>query len=420
MLLHAALFSLVACSSVQSQTAFPSAKALLESRRLSISVDVLHTFTGKILPGCSAQDSPDGALPSDGLSEDSQGNLYGTTETGGPCGAGTVFEFIRSGTAWGYRVLYAFSGLDDGGAPGALTFDRSGNAFGTADYGGTHGDGVVFELSPSTDGGKWSERVLYNFRGLPDGSNPIGDLAFGANGDLFGATNRGGHSHIGCLQGCGIVFRLMQRSGKWKERVLHRFLDALKQGANPLTGVTMDPTGNIYGVTYYGGDDLQCSGLGCGTVYELASKNGKYRYKTLHVFEVTDGAFPNGELSLSDDELFGTTMYGGASNDGTLFEFQYETGHWRPAHRYDFNDQDGKEPSGSLNVSGAEILGTTFTGGSHLWGTIYRLTTAGSSWQEQVLYSYTGGADGASPAQQGGEQNQCSGIGCGTVVKLQQ
>lgn len=110
-----------------------------------------------------------------GLIRDSAGNLYGVDEggktTNGVCGfgCGTVFELSPQTGGWKRTTLYEFTGGDDGKTPvGSLAFDGSGNLYGTAGFGGAHGAGVVFELSPAVGGG-WTESVLYAFTGGADG-----------------------------------------------------------------------------------------------------------------------------------------------------------------------------------------------------------------------------------------------------------
>lgn len=429
---------LASCSSsARSGSVLPVSEQHVGGKAFAGDVVVLHTFSGGVAPQCTGGASTDGAVPAAGLSHDTSGNVYGTTSAGGPCGAGTVFELVPGQQGvWTYQVIYAFRGSSDGGGPvGALAFDSKGNGFGTATSGGAHGDGVVYELEPPKTPGtsSWRERVIYSFKGLPDGAAPFGDLLF-HDGNLYGATERGGHSHIGCLSGCGTIFELRKGSGPtWSEVVLHGFLDANREGANPMAGVAMDADGSLYGTTYYGGDDFDCAGMGCGTVFELKQRGSKWTLHTLRDFKANDGAFPGASVLLDGSRLYGTTEQGGTYNDGTLFRFVKINGEWIAAGRFSFNDTDGKIPSGALTLRSGRIFGTTFTGGSALWGTVYSIGTDPKSWAQQVVYSYTGGSDGESPlyattlfqndqiltiAGEAGFTNLCDGNGCGTLLRI--
>ncbi len=352
-----------------------------------------------------------------------------------------MFRLVPSASAWNYDIVHEFTGgpVDGGGPLGGVIFDGAGNAYGTTSFGGASGHGTVFRLTaPGTRRFEttWTLQTIYNFAGGTDGAIPFGALTFDTAGTLYGTTSIGGHGHVGCLAGCGTIFRLAPTTrGRWKETVLHRFLDAFRQGAEPRAGLTFDAAGDLFGTTYYGGDDSGCSGLGCGTLFELARrKSGRWQFHTLHEFEVSDGAFPRGPVTLDGKgNLFGTTMQGGAANDGTVFAFRDASGRWLPSTTYSFHGVDGRMPSGRLSIdANGTLYGSTFSGGSQFWGTVFTLTT-GSAWTEHLLYSYTDASDGATPldaniifdaqgnlyttASQGGGLG-CDGAGCGTVVEL--
>jgi uncharacterized repeat protein (TIGR03803 family) len=157
---------------------------------------VLHRF----------MDGPtDGANPQDAPTFDTAGNLYGTTQLGGPAEAGTVFRLTPPAAprgAWTETILYSFTGGSDGAQPYAgLLIDKRGNLFGMAYEGGggvggadcgTAGCGTVFEASPpGTAAGPWVETTLHEFSG-PDGAKPLSALICGKDGSLLGATAGGG------------------------------------------------------------------------------------------------------------------------------------------------------------------------------------------------------------------------------------
>jgi uncharacterized repeat protein (TIGR03803 family) len=224
----------------------------------SWTVNTLHHFTGGY----------DGGVPFGGLVLDAAGNLYGTTSAGGGksagCryGCGTVFELHRfKGGNWSQKVLHSFSqNSEDGRYPyGGLVFDGSGNLYGVAGSGGgTPGYGIVFELTPGS-GGSWTETVLHNFNGTrPDGIDPSGNLIFDVSGNLYGVTLLGGTlSH-------GTAFELSPvAGGVWNETTLHDFSDNDGDGYNPVSGLMLDGSGNLYGTTGSGGH------YGQGSVYEI-------------------------------------------------------------------------------------------------------------------------------------------------------
>jgi uncharacterized repeat protein (TIGR03803 family) len=167
---------------------------------------VLHTFGGG-----------DGAYPNSVLLFDSSGNLYGTTKAGGSStvcggGCGTVFELSpQPEGSWTESVLYSFCSLSscaDGEEPfkGPLIRDAAGNLYGTAYFGGTYDDGVVFKLDAT---GK--ETILHTFTGGADGAGPAAGVIVDKAGNLYGTTAFGGDRNcaLGNGAGCGVVFKLI-------------------------------------------------------------------------------------------------------------------------------------------------------------------------------------------------------------------
>ena len=149
---------------------------------------VLYTF--KATPG--------GENPYAGLIVDAKGNLYGTTIEGGANESGVAFELVRRGRHWTEKVLHAFGASGDGSSPYAgLAMDGSGNLFGTTVFGGSHNQGVVYELSRARKG--WNERILYAFTGGNDGGNPNGTPVLDASGNLYGLTSGGGQYSNGVV-----------------------------------------------------------------------------------------------------------------------------------------------------------------------------------------------------------------------------
>jgi uncharacterized repeat protein (TIGR03803 family) len=135
---------------------------------------------------CNQGDNCAGYFPSSGLTFDTAGNLYGTTEEGGTDGEGTVFELILNGGVWTEQTLYNFcsaANCADGDTP-----------YG----GGVYSKGSVFELIPNN--GKWTENVLFSFNDGPDAPFwPDSVLVLDTSGNLYGTTSAGGTYNDGTV-----------------------------------------------------------------------------------------------------------------------------------------------------------------------------------------------------------------------------
>jgi uncharacterized repeat protein (TIGR03803 family) len=329
--------------------------------------------------------------PEAGLIGDWEGNFYGTSSVGGnysngdgQCsygsGCGAVFKMDRAGNR---TTLYSFTGGTDGAFPGgSLVLDSAGNLYGTAAGGGDlgacpafDGCGVVFKLD------KWgNQTVLYTFTGGADGAVPFGSLILDKTGNLYGTTFVGGD--LSACYGCGVVFKL-DKAGN--ETVLYSFMGGA-DGAYPEASLIFDNAGNLYGTASGGGDLSACYGSGCGVVFKL-DPSGKET--VLYTFTGdADGAYPYAGLVLDKvGNLYSTTQNGG-------------------------------------DLSACSGAGC---------GVVFKLDKFG---KETVLYSFTGGSDGAmnyfdgagvirdqagnlyGVAYQGGDLSACGGAGCGVVFEV--
>ncbi|HWY23237.1 MAG TPA: choice-of-anchor tandem repeat GloVer-containing protein [Candidatus Acidoferrum sp.] len=276
----------------------------------------------------------DGIVPLAGLTLDASGNLYGTTYLSSG-GQGAVFKLSpNSSGGWTETLIFNFIGATGGENPLAgIILDSAGNLYGTTVTGGSHGGGVVYELSP-TSGGTWIETVLYNFTNSSDGGEPFAGLVFDSSGNLYGTTKEGGNL-TGCISGCGVVFELsLNSSGGWTENVIHTFQPGISKwgyygGGFPSTSLAFDAAGNLYGTTLFGGPSTACSGEGCGVVFKLSpNSTGGWTETALRSFD--DGT--NGGVLLSGitvgptGTLFGTAYDGGNNSNcssygcGVVFE----------------------------------------------------------------------------------------------------
>ncbi len=410
------------------------------------SYSVLHTFTGA-----------DGEYPLAGLVRDWEGNLYSTTFLGGDLnqcggsGCGVVFKLDRRNKE---TVLYSFEGGTDGAGPAMdLLRDQAGNLYSTTHTGGDISGctgvgfpsadcGVVFEVKPN---GK--EIALHAFTGGADGLGGSSGLVQDWEGNLYGTAIAGGDLTGACTgqpaAGCGVLFRVNPRTGK--ETVLHTF--EVADGYGVYGDLLMDQAGNIYGTASLGGDtsgycgsDLVIAdtggGIGCGTVYRL-DRSG--RFNVLHAFNGTDGGpYPDAWL-VPDREgnLYGMTGNGGDLNAcggfgcGVVFKLDR-----RGDESVLYNFTGGADGSitfaGVVRDAAGNLYGTTGFGGNLSdcggsgCGVVFKVDPAG---KETVLYTFTGGTDGANPQgnllldEEGNLYGTASGGGdstcqCGVVFKI--
>ena len=322
---------------------------------------VLYNFTGGV----------DGANPIAGVIRDSNGNLYGTTQSGGAASfdyQGVVYKLDTTGHE---TVLYTFTGGSDGGQTQAgLILDSTGDLFGTATGGGSN-PGAVFKVDAAGHA-----TMLYTFTGGADGSHPYAGVVLDSAGNLYGTTAYGGPANG------GVVFKL-DTSGR--ETVLYGFPGAA-DGSYPSAGLIRDSAGNFYGTTSAGGTS------GWGTVYKLDATGHE---TVLYTFTGgADGGGPNsGVIRDSSGNLYGTAVYGGTADYGVVYKVDTSG---QETVLYSFTGgADGSNPlSGVIRDSAGNLYGTNSWRGSGSAGVVYVLRTTG---RLTVLYTFTGGADGNRP-----------------------
>jgi uncharacterized repeat protein (TIGR03803 family) len=315
-------------------------------------------------------DGKDGDWPIGSLIFGTKGSLYGTTEVGGVYGAGTVFEVSpQDGGGWSEKILYSFSNIGpDGGYPHAgLLIDSVGNLYGTTPNGGSggcpdYGCGTVFELIPNKTGG-WSEKTLHSFTNAGgDGANPSSNLIFDAHGNLYGTTFNGGVNQY------GTAFELSPtKSGQWKETILHTFTGTGSDGGNPIPGLIFDPAANLYGTAWQGGRGRY------GTVFELSpAGDGAWTVTVLQSFWNAGygGSEPvSGLIMDSSGNLFGTTFYG-SGHFGNVFQLSPSGGIW--VEKVLDTVAGGLEGALIFDERG-NLYGVTVSGGAYSDGSVFEL-----------------------------------------------
>ena len=378
----------------------------------------LYSFCAKGGTACT-----DGRNVSEGVIVDKAGNVYGGTYDGGTHNDGVIFRLGPNDTnaQSTETVLYNFCSKPncvDGSHPISrdLVMDKQDRIYGTTTVGGAHNQGVVFELKPNAAKTKWTQTVLYSFcakSNCADGSDPYAGVIVDKSGKLYGTTYKGGAHNE------GVVFELKPNAAttKWTETVLYSFCakSACADGSSPLASLIMDGSDRLFGTTSAGG---AFDGGNAGAVFMLTPNKAKTAWTETVIYSFCastncpDGSYPYAALIMDKAKNFyGTTQFGG-NGSGAAFILKPNGAktHWTGQTLYAFCNQqscaDGGEPSGSLFADKlGNLYGTTYRGGAHNQGAIYRLVpnTARTLWTEGVIYSFcatvvmSSCADGANP-----------------------
>lgn len=379
-----------------------------------------------------------------GLVVDSFGNLYGTTVQGGKYNAGVIFKLAKPSSGGGYKfsVLHDFDGTSGGSAAGDIVLDNSGNLYGTTAKGGSvtsscaTGCGTIFKLThPASPGGDWTFSVVYSFQGYPgDGQSPY-FLSLNSQGVLFGTTPLGGAGNV------GTVYQLTNSGLTWTESLLFN-LSPQKLPCNPPGTPTFDSSGNVFFATELGGP----GNTGC--IVELTPPvppATTWTSTTLWTFGSGGrGSLPVGpQLMNASGELFGVTLYGGLYAQGSFYKLTPSGSSWTHKLLYSFGSPS-KSGYWPINLLPGPKTGTYYGGAIgggycplNCNGTVYELTqptSQGGSWTQSVLYTFQGSADGSLPYSlikdsqgtlygftiAGGffGNGSCRTNGCGTIFKI--
>lgn len=322
----------------------------------------------------------DGQTPYDGLTLAVDGTLYGTTYYGGRQQKGTVFALIPNArrTHWTFRSLHSFcaeQGCSDGEEPvGKLVLDNHGNLYGVTAYGGYEvGTGVVYELLPDKNKDQWTYKILRKFcDGSCGASSPVSGLTYAgaASGALYdGKAPLYGTTAFGGAQNNGVVYALQRGKAGWTENVLYGFCakSGCSDGATPYSALVPDAAGNLYGTTLAGGETNN------GTVFRLSPHGRSWKQSVLHSFcqqdGCADGASPTSAPILdSAGVLYGTTRSGGGSNSGVAYTLALGNSNYAVLQDFCLKAlcADGEMPIPSLALASNGVLfGTTYAGGKH-------------------------------------------------------
>ncbi len=355
-----------------------------------------------LLPGATDMIEPvflytmTGSAPLGGLRLGIDGALYGATNSGGTYNLGSVYRVTTGGTGAALANFYgnANSGADGSGPQGNLVQTADGTLFGTTNSGGVNGNGTVWKLAP--DGTRTTLVSFTGTSGVAMGTNPIAGLTLGADGALYGVTQTGGNSGTGL----GTIFKVTT-SGVFTTLVNFTGTTGAMLGSNPRGNLVLASDGTFYGTTATGGSG---GGFGtifkvtpAGALTNLVNFTG--------TTGAALGATPlAGLVQGTDGNFYGTTSAGGSTNFGTVFKVT-PTGTLTTLVTFTGTTGValGTGPKGALvfGTDGA-LYGTTQTGGtgSTGLGTVFKVTTAGTLTTLVNFTGITGAAFGATP--QGG------------------
>jgi uncharacterized repeat protein (TIGR03803 family) len=422
---------------------------------------IIYAFTG----------GADGAGPQTGITL-LNGEIYGTATSGGSSGAGTLFAVdVATGAE---TTLHSFTGGSDGGNPDGGVIDVSGVLYGTASYGGSNSAGVVFAYNLASS----TETTLHNFTGGSDGASPLGSL-LAISGTLYGTANTGGSTGNGTVFGIniasgkettlssfpggnggahpqtgliavgkdlygtdaelnvpgisdGTVFGIVTATGA--TTVLHDFQGNVNQSSNSALvdvggtfygtaqGSAASPYGSIYKFDPATGTQTTLysfTGAGDGggpaggvtavgkVLYGVARLGGNnftggiFSFNTTTSKEALAASFPTmvsaptGPLAYESKRLYGVTGTVTGSGTGTIFEFDPAGASITTVYNFGTIANDGYLPIGGLTASGGVLYGATEAGGSNYGGTVYSFAPATGT--ETILHSFAG-TDGLYPS----------------------
>ena len=313
-----------------------------------------------------------GSYPEAALVQGADGNFYGSTSGGGAMGQGTVFRMTPAGAVT-TLVDFTLNGATNRGAypQGALVRATDGNFYGTTQGGGTSGAGTVFRMTPAG-----ALVTLVDFTGTSGanrGSQPYAALVQATDGNFYGTTRLGGTSNL------GTVFR-MTPIGALATLVDFTGTSGANRGSQPYAALVQGPDGNFYGTTSRGG--LASNDM--GTVFRMTPGGiltPLVEFRGGISGPILLGGQPFAALTLgTDGNFYGTTVFGGMGNRGTIFRMTpagvlttlVEIG-------YNGGGESSYPYAGLVRGADGDFYGTTYDSDTVPYvGTVFRMTPAGA------------------------------------------
>ena len=306
---------------------------------------------------------------------------------------GVLWNIAPPAQAQTYTILHTFNRSDGRDPISTLIFDRAGNLYGTTYYGGAADQGVVFQLKHTPSGG-WLFIPVHEFNGFSgdgDGAYPLdyGGLTLASDGTIYGTTNNGGIEGCDGESYCGTVFRLRPPASACTTALCSWSLSIIYK-FNPQTGAEF-PYGSVIFDTagnLYGTTNFP----GESDVYELSPSGGNWVQNSYSLDAETNA----GMVMDNAGNLYGVAV-SYTNQLGLIFELTPSGSGWTKTILYTFTGgSDGAYPFGGLIFDSAgNLYGSTQYGGSAGGGTIFELSPSGGGWALSTLCSFGNGGSGA-------------------------
>ncbi len=344
---------------------------------------------------------------------------------------------------WEEKLLLSFDSKNGQYPTSSLEIDQINNLLGTTSYGGANNVGTVFKLTPTGSG--YTFTLIYSFLDKKtDGQYPNAYPISDKLGNLFTTTTAGGTSGGGTAveltpagkgynekilvnfsnlqpyspillpithgpqrlfgtslgggtKNLGTAYELTPSGSGYTQTVLHNFAGGSSDGSDPYAGLVTGKNGVLFGTTIKGGPTDQ------GTVFKLTPSGSSYTESIVYSFAggSSDGAYPYAGLIIDKKGgLYGTTINGGSANNGVVFKLTPSGSGFKESVLHGFgSNNNGQYPYGGLIFgSKGTIFGTTENGGTAGLGTVFQLTPSGNNYTESVIYNFLGGTnDGQFP-----------------------
>src|SRR5581483_7781383 len=280
-------------------------RALTISTVLTLSIATAHAQTPSLLYSFDPiTEGVFGPFPQSVMAQGPDGNLYGSTDTGGANSFGGVFMVTPSGAE---TKLHDFTSAEGTHCNMGLTLGKDGNFYGACYDGGTNNEGELYRITPT---GVFT--ILYSFTNLNgDGASPNAPPIHASDGNFYGGTIGGG------AHGDGVIYKMTPAGAV---TIVHSLIYPVEGGS--IGGALLQGAdGNLYGTTEEGAGVFRFTTSG--------------KYTVLHAFSTSDGQVPLGALIQgADGNFYGTTSLGGSAGDGTVFRIT-PAGAFTVLHNFD-------------------------------------------------------------------------------------